>query len=455
MRLLRWLLPGVKVKRWVLLGSAGLLLCAFGLATLVGAEFLGAVERSYVRFFLETTGHLLAPFWSGLLSVAGGILLLALSVGRILGTLVPAPRGRLADAIFDRRRLDGGPRIVAIGGGTGLPVLLRGLKEYTGNITAIVTVADDGGSSGRLRGDLGMPAPGDIRNCLVALADTEPLMEELFQYRFEEGGLKGHSFGNLFIAALSQVTGDFELAVRESHKVLAVRGQVLPATLGAAALCAELDDGTVVRGESAIPEAVAERQRAGREVRIRRVYLEGRAEPPPAALRAIAEADLVILGPGSLYTSILPNLVVPGVAEALAASPAVKVYVCNVMTQPGETRGYTASDHVRALREHAREGAVDYVLVNVQPVPADLLERYAAEGAHPVRVDRAKVRALGPQVVEADLLYCQGYVRHDAAKLAAAILRLALRDRRFSRRLGLFELCALRERLRDHVSGTR
>ncbi|MBO8141761.1 MAG: YvcK family protein [Firmicutes bacterium] len=307
-----------------------------------------------------------------------------------------------------------GPRVVAIGGGTGLSTLLRGLKTVTSNITAIVTVADDGGSSGRLRAEMGMPPPGDVRNTLVALADTEPLMERLFQYRFDTGsGLKGHSFGNLFLAAMTAITGDFERAVRESSKVLAVRGQVLPSTLESVTLVAEFADGTRARGESQVAQT-------GK--RIRRVYLSPPdARPLADALRALREADIVILGPGSLYTSVLPNLLVPGIAETIGNSRAMRVYVCNVMSQPGETDGYRASDHVRALLEHAGSGIVDYVLMNSGRVPSNVEEKYRREGAHPVQADVQAVRDLGVVPVCRYLLSHSDFARHDPHRLAAAI----------------------------------
>ncbi len=314
--------------------------------------------------------------------------------------------------------INGGPRVVALGGGTGLPVLLRGLKEHTNRITAIVTVMDDGGSSGRLRGELGILPPGDIRNCLVALAGAEPLMERLFQHRFSRGSLAGHSFGNLFIGALTELLGDFQAAVRAASQVLRVNGQVLPSTLDHAQLCAVLADGGEVCGETAI---AASRQP------IRRVYLRpGRCRPVPEALEALAEADLVVMGPGSLYTSIMPNLLVEGMADAIRRSPARRSFVVNIMTQPGETTGFTAADHVRVVLEHVGPGVVDEVVVNSGPIGAERLARYRAQGAAPVAVDREALAALGVEVVEADLVNRDELVRHEPAKLAAVLLRKAM-----------------------------
>lgn len=310
-----------------------------------------------------------------------------------------------------------GLRVVALGGGTGLPVVLRALKGRVGAITAIVTVTDDGGSSGRLRGEMGILPPGDIRNCLVALAETEPLMERLFQYRFNRGSLRGHAFGNLFIGALSDLLGDFEAAVEAASRVLRVHGRVLPSTLENVQLRALLADGREIRGETAIG-------RAG--VPIRRIDLDPRGcRPVPAALEALAAADLVVLGPGSLYTSVLPNLLVEGIAAAIRAAPAVKVYIANIMTQPGETRGYTASDHLRAIHDHAGAGLVDRVLVNSGAIGAGRLGRYRAGGAEPVAADVAALEALGVRVHARDLVSRDPLVRHDPAALAEALLEIA------------------------------
>ena len=259
--------------------------------------------------------------------------------------------------LYSNRYLARGPKIVAIGGGTGLSTLLRGLKEYSGNLTAVVTVADDGGSSGRLRRELGILPPGDVRNCIAALADAEPLMTKLFQYRFSEGsGLEGHSFGNLFIVAMSGVTGSFEEAVRETSRVLAVRGNILPSTLANVTLSAHTEDEEVIHGESNITDSPS---------RIREVYLQpANVEANPDAVRAILNADLIVVGPGSLFTSVMPNLLVDGIRQAVQASPALKIYVCNVATQHGETDSFTVGDHFGALQRHLGGHFFDYVLAN-------------------------------------------------------------------------------------------
>jgi len=318
---------------------------------------------------------------------------------------------------YKRQFLKRGPHVVAIGGGTGLPVLLRGLKEFTENITAIVTVADDGGSSGRLRGEFGILPPGDIRNCLIALAEQEPLMERLFCYRFRQGeGLAGHNLGNLLITALVDIAGDFQSAVREVSKVLKVCGQVLPSTLEQVVLVAELVDGTVVKGESNISRSRSP---------IKRLRIEpDDCAAVPEALKAITSADLILLGPGSLFTSVLPNLLVRDIAAAVKASPAPKCYICNIMTQPGETTGFTASDHLRTLYEHVGEGWVNYIVVNTQEVPPEKKEKYAHDGAEPVVVDEQALTSLGVRVIKAQLLDDSELVRHDPHKLAQVVISL-------------------------------
>lgn len=335
------------------------------------------------------------------------------------------PARRIQDW-YHRRQLERGPRIVAIGGGTGLPVVLRGLKNHTANLTAIVTVADDGGSSGRLRGELGILPPGDIRNCLVALADIEPLMERLFQYRFDRGeGLAGHSFGNLFIAAMTGVTGDFEAAVVESSRVLKVRGTVLPSTLENVALEAELADGRVVAGESAIAGGA----RGTPLVRVRLRPAEPKALP--ATVRAIEAADAIVLGPGSLFTSILPNLLVPGIRRAVdrAAARGVPVaLVVNAMTQPGETTGFGAVQHLDAVRDLLGTG-VNWAIVNTERIPQELRRKYEEDGASVVSAPPGLVERLGVRVVRGHLLDTvalqrDSLVRHDPERLAWAILRI-------------------------------
>ena len=307
------------------------------------------------------------------------------------------------------------PRIAALGGGTGLASLLRGIKRAPVDITAIVTVADDGGSSGRLRRELGVLPPGDIRNCLVALADDESLLGRLFQHRFADGDLSGHPFGNIFLAALAEVTGGFDLAVQECSRVLKIRGRVLPSTLEQIRLWAERVDGEAVSGETRIA--------AGRGP-CRRVWLEPEPAAHPPALEAIRDADLILLGPGSLFTSVLPHLAVPDLAEAISGASGRRAYVCNVMTQPGETDGFDAADHLERVLE-AVPGGVDTIVVHEGPLDPEGAAAYSAQGQEPVPVDRDRLAALGIRVVEGDLAEAGRVVRHAPEALAAVLLELA------------------------------
>lgn len=409
-----WLYPGIGLKRWILVTALGAALLAFTIITAVGVAFsdrlLGALG---LGFLVERRLAAVVLVLDGLVV---GALLLVLGWRRLWRFQRTNPE--TAAEMRTAARLARGPRIAAVGGGHGLAALLGGLKHHTSNITAVVTMADDGGSSGLLRRDMGMPPPGDIRNCLVALADDESLMSRLFQYRFPDaGGLQGHSFGNLFVAALAEVTGDFELAVSESTHVLKVRGRVLPSTLDDVVLHAQLEGGAQVSGQSRITK--------GDRVPLR-VWLEpAHVDPLPEAIAALEQADLIVLGPGSLYTSVIPNLLVAGVRDALVRTRAWVVYVCNVMTQPGETDGYAAADHLDALYRHGTAGMVDAVLVNDAPVAGDLAAAYEATGSGPVAVDEDRLRALGVRVVRADLATADGgVVRHDSARLAAKLLEL-------------------------------
>jgi uncharacterized cofD-like protein len=321
-------------------------------------------------------------------------------------------------------------KVVAIGGGTGLSTVLRGLKHHLRGIapsvrrarisrlTAVVTVTDEGGSSGRLRRDFRILPPGDIRNCMVALAEDEKLLTQLFNYRFSAGhGLRGHSFGNLFLAALTHLTRDFAKAVRVSGEVLAIRGEIFPSTLSDVRLKAEQSNGNIIYGESRITRT---------RIRIKRLHIvPGRCRPLPETLTALEQADLITFGPGSLYTSLIPNLLVRGIPEQIARSKALKVYVCNLMTQPGESRGYSAADHVRALHEHAGRKLFDVAILNTRPVSSSLRRRYAAERAAPVVNDLAEVRVLGVVPVLADMLVEDRVARHDSHRLAKLLLNLA------------------------------
>lgn len=309
------------------------------------------------------------------------------------------------------------PKTAVIGGGTGLSVMLRGLKQMPLDITAIVTVADDGGSSGVLRSELKIPPPGDIRNVLLALSDVEPMLSRMLQHRFENGtGLAGHSLGNLILAAMKDITGDFVTGVKELSRVLAVRGRVLPAAAQAIVLKAEMEDGTIVSGESQIPNA-------GKK--IKRVFIDQEGvQPLEESIRALQEADAILMGPGSLYTSILPNLLVPGIAETIIESNALKIFVCNVMTQPGETDHYSVFDHLDTIRKHAGHPIFDYVIVNNGEIPQDVREAYVKQGADIVRLDLDKVAEHGYGIIQDDLIQTQTYLRHDSEKLSRHIYRL-------------------------------
>ena len=325
----------------------------------------------------------------------------------------------MPDTIPNLHQWERGPKITAIGGGTGLSTMLRGLKKYTKNLTAVVTVADDGGGSGVMRRDIGMPPPGDIRHCMESLANVEPIMERLLTYRFQEGSLAGQSFGNLILAALNGVTGSFEEAVAQMSQVLAITGRILPVTSADVQLEAVFENGARVVGESKISSFKKEQ-----DCRIAHVaLLPERPAALPAALQAIREADLILMGPGSLYTSVIPNLLVEGVVEAICRSEALKIYVCNIMTQEGETEGYTAADHVDALLSHGAPGLVDLCLANSAPVRPGLVEKYREEDAAPILVDRERIRAMGLELEEYPVASEGGdYARHDPDRLAAAVL---------------------------------
>jgi len=414
-RLLKWLRPGIYVKRWLVMLFLGILFLSVG----VGYEMVHMYRTvAFPREAYYVTLQFIDRFWRGVLFIVVGLILSSTAVWQlsrsVIIPLMPRDHSELSDILYRYRAQGRGPRIVTVGGGTGLSALLRGLKQYPTNLTAIVTVADDGGSSGRLRRDLKVLPPGDFRQCIAALADAEPLMTELFQYRFDEGGdLSGHSFGNLFIVAMSRITGSFEQALKESSRVLAVRGQIVPSTLEDVTLLAELEDESTIEGESKIPHGPAP---------IRRVFL--RPDNPPAypeAVEAIANADMIVIGPGSLYTSIMPNLLVPGITQAIKASRALKVYVCNVATQPGETDGYALSHHIKALQDHVGLELFDFVLANNRYL------FYKPEW-HQVAVkidDRA--RSLGVTIVPADVVEDTFPTRHNSLKLAQALMDLYAR----------------------------
>jgi uncharacterized cofD-like protein len=422
-----WLRPGMGIKRWIaliLVGSA-LTGLALAMALVYGYRYypfppalVGFVQTVTLQFLPRELRFALV-LSIGLACVAVGVRQLGRSL--LDPVLARAGDGRDLAAIVAEHRF-GPPTpatiVVAVGGGTGLSSLLRGLKHQDVAITAVVTVADDGGSTGRIRSEFDIPAPGDIRNCLAALADDEALVSRLFQYRFDQGGagLHGHSFGNLFITALAQVTGSFERAVIESASVLNIRGRVLPSTVANVHLNAELQNGVVMRGESSIERKTAP---------IARVFLE--PDHPPVyepAFGAILNADLVVLGPGSLYTSVVPNLLVEGIAQAVRWSPATVVYVCNVATQPGETDGFSAADHVRVLLDLLGPGVIDVVLVNSNPASGRAVAA-ADEPIDPVLPDSLAGFGGAFRVVARDVVSDRNPLRHDPEKLTAALLEIA------------------------------
>lgn len=440
MKIIDWLRPGIKVKRWVLLGVMGILLLIFGLLELERHRFY-SIE--YILFYVFLIGAGILVLY---VSVTQGIRSIIILINK--GYLnVSLDSRKLENLIYEKRLLVKGPKIVAIGGGTGLSTMLRGLKYYTSNITAIVTVADDGGGSGSLRQDLGILPPGDIRNCILALADTEPLMEELLQYRFKDGRLKDQSFGNLFLAAMDGISSNFEEAVQKMSSVLAVTGKVIPVTLDNVTLKAKLKNGKIVCGESNIPvEAVKNNSP------IDRIYIEPEnAKALKEAVQAIKDADAIILGPGSLYTSIIPNLLVKDIASALQKTDALKIYVSNIMTQQGETDGYGVNDHIKAIFKHGGSGIIDYVIVNVGEIDKELEGKYNTESSKLVRLDVDKIEALHVNVIEGDFISVKkGYVRHNSEKLASILIETIAEKKLLYDRKKIIEYFYLSERLKEN-----
>lgn len=410
-RWLRWFKPGLEIKRWVLLLMAAILFIDLGASYALKAiytevNFPGWVADLTLQFWPK-------PIRAVIFTVAGiGLLVFSIAMLQrsMLGPFLPGGSRSMAEVIYSFRRRNRGPRLVAIGGGTGMSTLLRGLKEYTSNLAAVVTVADDGGSSGRLREEYRILPPGDFRQCLVALADAEPLVKQLFNHRFKEGSLNGHSFGNLFIMAMAEVTGNFEHALRESGRVLAVRGDIIPSTLHDVTLVASVN-GSMVEGESKIPNQNAP---------ITRVFLKpDGAELNPEAALAIMNAELIVIGPGSLYTSILPNLMVPGMVTCIKESPALKVFVCNVASQHGETDHYDLSDYLRVMHQHVGENLFDFVVVNSN------LNHLPSGGQSQVAFDHQQAVKESPRsrFIAGDVVNTRVPSHHDSDKLARVIMK--------------------------------
>ena len=427
-RVARWFTPGLHVKRWLGLLVLGMVIISLG---------IGYLLRDFYQYgkFPQFVGPLTLQFiprpYRAALFGALGVGLIGYALYKltqsVLGPFLPGRDRALSEIIYNYRFLQKGPRVVALGGGTGLSTLLRGLKKYTGNLTAIVTVADDGGSSGRLRKEYRILPPGDFRQCITALADVEPLMTTLFQHRFKEGSLNGHSFGNLFIMAMAEITGDFEHAIRESGRVLAVRGQIVPSTLRDVTLIAEMADGETRIGESSIPHVNGNGDGDGHDVvaaatAIKRVFLQPESTINPEAEEAILNAEMITVGPGSLYTSILPNLVVDGMAEALKASPAIKVFICNVATQPGETDFFRVSDHLKAIESHLGTNIFDFAVINSNnnfPLPSSA----QTAGIKRVVYDPATINQRSIHAVLVDVVNPRISTHHDPDKLARAIMK--------------------------------
>src|ERR1700716_649531 len=424
-RVVRWFTPGLHVKRWLGLLILGMVIISLGIGYALRNFYSSGFRFPGVTFYLtlQFIPYVVRAALFGALGLSIILFALYKLTQSVLGPFLPGRDRALSEIIYNYRFLQRGPRVVALGGGTGLSTMLRGLKKYTGNLTAIVTVADDGGSSGKLRAEYRILPPGDFRQCITALADVEPLMTTLFQHRFKEGSLNGHSFGNLFIMAMAEITGDFEHAIRESGRVLAVRGQIVPSTLRDVTLIAEMADGQTRIGESSIPHANGAAAGKGAvATAIKRVFLQPEPTINPEAEEAILNAELITIGPGSLYTSILPNLVVDGMAEALKASPAIKAFICHVATQPGETDAFRVSDHLKAIESHLGTNIFDFVVVNSNnnfTLPPSAQEA----GIRRVVYDPATASQRSIHAVLVDVVNPRISTHHDPDKLARAIMK--------------------------------
>lgn len=410
-----WLLPGLEIKRWFIIIILGTILSTVGLCI-----FLNLKPIYFLINIVLDIAKMVPPEVIGAIFILFGALIFVKGWQQTNYTILDVHTERtkhaLLEDLYRRRKLNRGPKIVAIGGGTGLSTMLKGIKKITNNITAVVTVGDDGGSSGRLRQQMGVLPPGDIRNCIAALADDEDLVTKLFQYRFKTGeGLEGHSFGNLFLTAMCAITGDMFRAVIESSKVLSIRGRVLPSTLDDMKLAAIMEDGSIIKGESMIPES-------GKK--IKKLFSEPEdCKPLEDVILAIQDADLIILGPGSLYTSIIPNLLIKDIATAVEKAHAKKIYVCNIMTQPGETDHFSVSDHIKTILEHAEnKKIIDTVLVNDE-LPEEVVETYKKFNSEPVIVDKDEIKKMGIGIVRKRLLEenKKNLVRHNPTRLARSI----------------------------------
>ncbi|KXG74640.1 gluconeogenesis factor YvcK family protein [Thermotalea metallivorans] len=440
-----WLRPGLKIKRWLAIMILGIVCIVLGAYPVMSSVFLKGIGEQYAPVLMML----------GVLFIFAGAKQIRLFLINFLdmGSAGLGYRNPMDKISHHKKILMKGPKVVVIGGGTGLSVLLRGMKKFTSNITAIVTMADDGGGSGKLREDLGMLPPGDIRNCILALANTEPIMERLLQYRFEEGSLRGQSFGNLLIAAMNGISDNFEEAIRKMNDVLAVTGKVLPVTTEDITLYAKLKNGKVIKGESQIPIKVKELNSE-----IEQVFMKPEhAKPLKESLEAISSADVIVLGPGSLYTSVIPNLLVEDLADAVKKSRAVKVYVANVMTQPGETDGYGVWRHVESILCHTKGQIIDYVFVNHEDISPEVLQKYAEDGAQPVQLtmeDRKRIMEKGMKIIEGPFVEIKKqYIRHDAVKLSEQIMKLALEEKYATDKFRILDYYYLHDKLKKMTKG--
>lgn len=425
---LKWLYPGMKIKRWLLLLPIALVLIILGTILLMSFS-LEQFNRVFARFCFETygIGGNIPFFVAGLICMLVGLIIIYFIIKQILYSVVFTITGNtnnIVDIVYKKRSLVSGPRIVVIGGGTGLSTMLKGLKQYSSNITAIVTVSDNGGSSGKLKKEMGILPPGDIRNCLVALADTEDVLEPLLQYRFkdEDKTLEGHSLGNLILGALTNITGDFESAISKISDILAIRGKVYPCSTSPIDLEATFVDNIIIKGETEIVsygKTISELKLSNEDV-----------IPPVGVCEAIKDADLIVLGPGSLYTSVVPNLLVKDIKNALIASKAKKIYVCNVMTQAGETDGFSAFDHFKVIKKYLNNMKIDFCIVNNTKPSEDLLQFYKDMKQEYVEYNPKDFKLFDTEVVLGDYMNLSDKVRHDYEKLSKTIIGLVFDENR-------------------------
>ena len=431
-----WLRFGVGIKRWVLFVIVGIALLILGVVEILINRFF---SPNYILYFIFL--------------IISGVVLMFIGVNEGVKTFVSLVRDgmlrvdtnsrEISSLMVERKLQINGPRVVAIGGGTGLSTMLKGLKYYTSNITAIVTVGDDGGGSGRLRDEMKMLPPGDIRNCLVALANTDSLMEDLMQYRFTDGTLRGQSFGNLFIAAMDGLSDNFEDAVMKMSDVLAVTGKVLPVTLDDLRLKATFQDGSEINGESLIGHSASSKNRI-----VQMNIIPEDAKAPADVIEAIEGAQAIVMGPGSLFTSIMPNLLIKEVAGKIKESKAVKIYVCNIMSQPGETDDFNVSDHIEAIKKHADLRMMDYVVVNNGAINDEIIiKSYKEQGSKPVETDHEVLDKMGVKIIEADVVnFSRSNVRHDPEKLANTLINLIMNDKKLKAGTNILEYMLTRDK---------